>query len=103
MVTAKLKAQTVSALELSKMVDKAVVIASKRLEIAVESKNIIHRWDLVGRILLDAKLAQSFSEDVAKQITQAGVPAVAATLIIKRQIIAGFIERSRLQAPMPFM
>jgi len=96
MTTVKIKAQSVSAIELSKMVDKAVGIAAKRLDMTVDSKNIITKWDLVGRVVRDIKLAQSFSEDVAKQISLGGVAVEPATLIIKKQIIAGFFERSRV-------
>ncbi len=103
MAAVKVKAPTVSARELSAMVDKAVTIAAKRLDLQPEPENIIIRWDLVGRILRDASLAQKFSEDVAGQLKKAGVAVEPATLIIKKQIIAGFIERARLTAPLRFM
>lgn len=100
MATAKQSVQAVSACELSSMIDKAVAAASKRLEVEVSPDNLIMRWDLVGRQLRDAGVAQKFAEDVAGELKKSGIAAEPATLIIKKQILAGYIDRSRISVPM---
>lgn len=93
----KVRAEAISASSLTAAVDKAVKIAADRHQVAVSDTNLIVNWQLIGRSLKDAKLAQTFSTDVAKQVSlAAGATVQPATLQVGRLIWCGFIEKGKI-------
>ncbi|WP_394491721.1 hypothetical protein [Roseateles sp. BYS96W] len=96
MATTKTLATAIPAAKLTAAINKAVGISAKKLQLEVQPENIVHKWDLVGRVLADASLAHEFATDVTKQLKAQGIKADAATFIVNKQIIAGFIERGRI-------
>ena len=98
MATTKNLATAISAAKLADAINKAVNISADRLAVDVQPANVVHKWDLVGRVVADAGLAHQFATDVTKQLKAQGVKADPATFIVNKQIIAGFIERGRVGA-----
>ena len=96
MATNKVLANAIPAAKLSAAIDKAVVASAKRLGVEMLSDNIVHKWDLVGRVVKNADNAHQFALDVTAQLKATGLKADAATFIVNKQIIVGFIERSRI-------
>ena len=81
------KAELISAAKLSAAVDKAVKIAAERHGVAVSDKNVILNWELIGRSLRNAALANSFATDVAGSVgTAIGQKLQPATLQVGKQI-----------------
>lgn len=96
MATTKTLATAIPAAKLAAAINKAVDISAKKLAVDVQPENIVHKWDLVGRVVADAGLAHQFATDVTKQLKAQGIKADPATFIVNKQIIAGFIERGRI-------
>jgi hypothetical protein len=97
MATTTKAAGLVPARELSAAVDKAVKIAAERHKVSVSDFNEIANWELVGRRIRDAALAQSFASEVAGQLGKAGIKVEPGTMTIgKKLILCGFYERSRI-------
>jgi hypothetical protein len=95
----KIRAEVISAVKLSAAVDRAVKIAAERHPVSAGDKNLLFNWELVGRLVREAKLAHSFSTEVAAEVSKAtGLKVQPATFQIGKQILAGFIERARLPA-----
>jgi hypothetical protein len=93
----KATAELVSAAKLSSAVDRAVKIAAARHGVAVSDRNVILNWELIGRILRDAKVADRFAVDVAATVSGSiGAKVQPATLQVGRQIWCGFFERARI-------
>jgi hypothetical protein len=93
----KVRAEAVSASTLSAAVDKAVKIAADRHQVVVGDQNLIVNWQLIGRSLRDAKLAQEFSADVAKQVSvAAGLKLQPSTFQVGKLIWCGFIEKAKI-------
>jgi len=96
MTTTKILAAAIPAAKLADAINKAVNISAKKLAVVVQPENIVHKWDLVGRVVADAGSAHQFATDVTKQLKAQGIKADPATFIVNKQIIAGFIERGRV-------
>ena len=97
MATTKILASSIPAAKLATAINKAVELSAAKLKVDVLSENIVHKWDLVGRVVQSTDLAHAFATDVTKQLNKtAGLKAEPVTLIINKQIIAGFIDRSRI-------
>jgi hypothetical protein len=93
----KATAELVSAAKLSAAVDKAVKIAAERHGVAVSATNVILNWELIGRILRDANIANKFAVDVAATVSESiGTKVQPATVQVGRQIWCGFFERARI-------
>lgn len=93
----KARAELISASKLSAAVDKAVSIAAARHGVEVGDGNVILNWELIGRILRDAKVAGQFSTDVTAAVAKStGQKLQPATLQIGKQIWCGFFERARI-------
>ena len=98
------KAELISAAKLSVAVDKAVAIAVERHGVVVNDKNIILNWELIGRVLRNATLANSFATDVAGSVSKTiGQKLQPATLQVGKQIWCGFYERNRLPVQREFL
>lgn len=95
----RVKPKLVSVSELDGMVNNAVEIAAKRLELKLKPGNLVHKWDLVGRQVRDVVSAQKFSAEMAKQLNKDGLQVKPAVSIINKQIIAGFIQLDRIALP----
>lgn len=96
MATNKVLANAIPAAKLATAIDRAVSIAAKRLDVDVQPDNVVHKWDLVGRVMKNADTAHKFAVDVTTQLKATGLKADPATFIVNKQIIAGFIERGRI-------
>lgn len=97
-------AELVSAAKLSAAVDKAVKIAAERHAVAVSDTNVILNWELIGRILRDANIANKFAVDVAATVSESiGTKVQPATVQIGRQIWCGFFERARIPVSRNFL
>jgi hypothetical protein len=97
MATTTLKAETISTSKLSAAIDKAVMIAAERHQVAVSDTNLRLNWELVGRRLRDAAKAQAFASDVSKDITKnLGLKVQPATLQVGKLIYCGFFEKVRM-------
>jgi hypothetical protein len=99
----KKAAALVSGTDLAKMVDKAVLIAAQRHQVAVSDTNLILKWELIGRLLKDKLLADKFADEVASQLVKGGFAAQPATLRFGKQILCGFFERANLPVVRPWM
>ncbi len=84
-------AALVSTRDLHKVVEKAVAAAGLR---AISSKDLIVRWDLVGREMASLAEAEAFAHSIAKQVTAAGLAATHAVQTVGHTIVGGFFERS---------
>lgn len=99
----KERALSISARELSGMIDKAVNNASKRLGVTPEPGNVIHKWDLIGRVVKDGASASRFSDAVAAELKKGGLKVDPVTIQFKKIIIAGFVERARVATPLQLL
>lgn len=96
----KTSAALVSSSKLTAAVNKAVAIAAQRHDLAVDGKNLIVNWDIVGRMVKDSVLGQKFATDVAAEVTKTvGVQVQPVTFQVGKQILCGFIEKSRVPVP----
>lgn len=89
-------ARLVSMRELPRVVDSAIEIASKRIDVTTKAGSIVVKWELIGRILNNFEHAQLFATTVSEEISKAGVEVHPAVLSIDKRIIAGFYERASL-------
>jgi hypothetical protein len=89
----KLSAQLLSAHALPSAIANAVKLAEERVQVGRTQGPIVVKWDLIGRILRDSKLAFEFADAVASNLNEGGMKVEPAVLIQKKIIIAGFFER----------
>jgi hypothetical protein len=89
----KLSAQLLSARALPSAIANAVKLAEERVQVGRTQGPIVVKWDLIGRILRDSKLAFEFADAVASNLNEGGMKVEPAVLIQKKIIIAGFFER----------
>jgi TRAP-type mannitol/chloroaromatic compound transport system substrate-binding protein len=96
------RAEAISASNLSAAIDKAVKIAADRHQVAVSDTNLIVNWQLVGRALRDAALAQQFATDVAKQVSLAtGATLQPSTFQVGKHIWCGYIDKTKIPVAHP--
>jgi len=84
--------------ELSKAVDAAVKVASKKHEVAAEAGLTFDPSILVGRYLkvaIEPKTALAFATDVARSVGRGNEPAV---FITNKGILCGFIPVDRFRS-----
>ena len=90
------RADTVSVAALSKSIDKAIDLAAKRHSVVFDKQNVIHNWEILGRILRDVDLSGRQTRlDVAATVVK-NLPGVKARPIVTKigkDILVGFIER----------
>lgn len=91
------KAEVVSLASLSKSVDRAVELAAKRHNVVFSDENIIHNWEILGRILREMKEGGRLTRlDVAATVVR-GLPGLKARPVVTKigkDILVGFIERA---------
>lgn len=98
------RAELISAAKLSTAVDKAVALAAKRHDLALDDGNVIVNWELIGRILRRQDVAQQFASEVTAEVTRlTGQKLQPATLQIGKQIWCGFFERARIPVSRQWM
>ena len=91
------KVETVSIQKLVGSIDKAVHIAAKRHQIAVESDTLINRWEIVGRQLreaVDLNEAYKFAAEVTRGVSLQGIKAQPVVARVGGDILVGFVERA---------
>jgi hypothetical protein len=96
MATVK-RAETVSVAQLSKTIDKAIGLAAKRHAVVFENENIIHNWEILGRILreMNGPVGQA-RLDVASTVVKNLGPGFKARPVVTKigkDVLVGFIER----------
>jgi hypothetical protein len=94
------KAAVISARNLSKAIDKAVALASKRHDLQTEPGNLILNWEIVGRRVrasTQADIASGFAQTVAQSLSGRGaaIPSISPIVIgpsrtIGKWILVGF-------------
>ncbi len=89
------RAQTVNLASLSKSIDKAVALASKRYDVTLGPGNVIHNWEILGRVLRDMnRLSTTGAIDVAATIAKgAGLKGTPVVTKIGKDILVGVIAR----------
>jgi hypothetical protein len=89
------KVKVVAAKDLSRSVDRAVSVATKRLAIKAEKPTYQLNWDILGRILRtkDIGAAFAFAEEVSRRVELGGIEAQPTCCRIDGFILAGFIEK----------
>jgi hypothetical protein len=98
------RAEVISITDLSKSIDRAVAIASKRHGIKTDANSLVLNWEILGRILRqfeDLNAADRFATEVTKAVTLKGIQADPAIVKIGRDILCGFIERGKLPRQLP--
>ena len=98
------RAEFVSIDMLAKSIDRAVAIAAKRHELAVERPTLLDKWEIVGRRLAkvhDLDAAFNFAQDVARSVKVPGIRPQPVVVKIGKQIICGFIERANIPRQLP--
>jgi hypothetical protein len=93
------RADVISVKDLSRTVDRAVALATKRHGVKTEPGSLIVNWEIVGRILRefqDANAAFEFASDVTRSVKLQGIKAQPAIFKMDRDILCGFIERGQL-------
>jgi hypothetical protein len=89
----KISAQLISARALPSAIADAVKLAEERVPVGGTTGPIVVKWDLIGRILRDSKMAFEFADAVSSKLNEGGMKVEPAVLIQKKIIIAGFFER----------
>lgn len=93
------RAKVVSLQDLSKSVDKAVALATKRHGIKTDGGNVILNWDMVGRILREAhdlELAMDAATTISKAVKVPGIEPQPTVSKLGGNILIGFIARQQL-------
>jgi hypothetical protein len=96
---AKRKAEVVPVKSLARAVNAAVKLAAARRDVKVDKSTFLDRWEIVGRRLRDVKnmnVAFSFAEDVARRVKLPGVKLEPIAVVVRKNILVGFIERGQL-------
>jgi hypothetical protein len=89
------KVRVVAAKDLSRSVDRAVSVATKRLAIKAEKTTFLLNWEIIGRILRTKDIGEAFSfaEEVSRRVEVGGIVAQPTCCKIDGFILAGFIEK----------
>ncbi|MFN7570200.1 MAG: hypothetical protein ACK5TK_01910 [Betaproteobacteria bacterium] len=89
------RAATVSLDSLGKSIDKAVVLAGKRYGVGFGSDNVIHNWEILGRVLRElGNLKPGGELDVASGLARAaGLKGTPVATKIGKDILVGVIAR----------
>jgi hypothetical protein len=85
--------------DLSRSIDKAVAIAVRRHDVAVQAGTLSVNWEIIGRMLrdlADMNTAFKVAADITKGVKVRGIQGQPAVAKIGRDILVGFIERARL-------
>ncbi len=94
---AKTSANLISARKLPDVVDRAVKLAAERVgPLDAAENHYVPKWDLIGRRLRNAALADRFATEVTAQISASGFKVEPAVFKVGGITIAGFIERDLL-------
>jgi len=99
------RAQVISAKDLSRSIDRAVALASKRHEVKAEPSTLLINWEILGRILRefeDINAAFKFATDVTKNVELRGIKGEPACLKMGPDILCGFVERASLPKQIGF-
>jgi len=89
------RSEVVTVATLSKSIDKAVALAAKRYGVTLGNETILHRWDLVGRVIREmSRPTASMPLDVASAIAKgAGLKGTPVATKIGKDILVGVIAR----------
>lgn len=88
------RVSVVSIGNLSKSIDRAVVLAGKRHNVELSGANVIHNWEILGRILRERFTTETNPLDVAQTIAkEAGLKGTPVATKIGRDILVGVIPR----------
>lgn len=89
------RATVVSLATLSRSINKAVALAGKRHGVSLGPDNIVHNWEILGRILREMNdLGPAGPIDVATTIARsAGLKGTPVATRIGRDILVGVIPR----------
>jgi len=89
------RAAVVSISNLSKSIDKAVALAGRRYGVSFDGDNVIHNWEILGRILRElGELGPAKTIDVASTIAKgAGLRGTPVATKIGKDILVGVIAR----------
>lgn len=92
------RSETISLANLGKSIDKAVDLAAKRHSVSFGKETIIHRWELLGRILREYRqLGPAGAIDVASTIAKgAGLKGTPVATKIGKDILVGVIPRDQI-------
>ena len=93
------RAKVVSLKDLSKSIDNAVALATKRHGIETEGNNVILNWILVGRILrakADAGVAMAAAITISKAVKVPGITPQPTLSKVGGNILVGFIAKGQL-------
>jgi hypothetical protein len=98
------KVKVVAAKDLSRSVDRAVSVATKRLEIKAEKQTFQLNWEIIGRLLRTKDLGEAFAfaEEVSKGVKVSGIVAQPTCCKIDGFILAGFIEKIAIAKQLNF-
>lgn len=93
------RADVVSIAALGKSIDKAVLLAGKRHGVKFGSDNVIHNWEILGRILRElGALGASGPVDVATTISKsAGLKGTPVATKIGKDILVGVVARMNVR------
>lgn len=93
------RADVISTKDLSRSIDKAVAIATKRHGVAAQPGTLVVNWEIIGRVLRelgDMNTAFQIATDITKNVKVKGIQGQPAVAKIDRGLLVGFIERARL-------
>lgn len=102
-MASKTAAALVAGKDVSAAIDKAVALAATRNKVEVSAGNLITNWELIGRTMKNAALADAFAGDVAATLNKGGMTVTPASLRWGKQILCGFFEKARLPQMRPFV
>jgi hypothetical protein len=98
-MAARSKAQMVSLKQLAGAVDKAAQLAGNRPGVTIDKDTIIHRSEIIGRILTSATdLNDAFkvAQDISAGAKVPGLKPQPVATRIGKDILVGFIDRGNL-------
>jgi len=96
-MTEKAKAQIVSLQQLASSIEKAAKLAAERQGVALGDDTIVHRWEIIGRVLSDISdlnTAYKVAEEIAAGVNVPGVKAEPVVSSIGQDILVGFVDRA---------
>lgn len=91
------RSEVVSIASLSKAIDRAVDLAAKRHNVVFGSENVVHNWEILGRVLREVREAGRQTRlDVASTVLKSlpGVKGQPVVTKVGKDILVGFIERA---------
>jgi hypothetical protein len=88
------RAEVVSLSNLSKAVDKAVLVAAKRHGAVLDKETVLLNWQILGRLVREFEgNPLQLATDISKNISVAGLKAQPVATKFGKDIFVGFIER----------